>query len=162
MTTVDGRRYLCIWEITRFKIHLCNQEGSLKADCCNCLADIYNQALKCSYENMCPLIDKEIIVRDGAPWYNSNISEARKRRRLLEKDWRRRRTTVSRERYTQSRNKVNRLIKESKEEYYRSQTRARIGDMKKLSALFNDLGKSVEKMLPESSPDLAQNFADFF
>lgn len=140
----------------------CNQ-GRDKADCCNCLADIYNQTLKSSYESMCPMRNKEIIIRDRAPWYNTAINEARKRRRGFEKDWRRRRTTVAKERYIQSKNEVNRLIKERKEEYYRTQTRERMGDTKKLYALFDDLmGKSVDKVLPDFTPELAQNFADFF
>ena len=153
-STLDSRR---------LESCVCNQERDRKADCCNCLADIYNQTLKSSYESMCPMRDKEIIIRDRAPWYNTAINEARKRRRGFEKDWRRRRTTLSKERYIQSRNEVNLLIKERKEEYYRTQTRERMGDTKKLYALFDDLmGKSVEKVLPDFTPELAQNFADFF
>ena len=134
-----------------------------KADCSTCLASIYNETLRSSYEDMCPMRNKEIIIRDRAPWYNTTIGEARKRRRKCEKEWRRRRTTASRTLYTQAKNDVNKLIKETKEQYYRAQTRESKGDMKKISALFNDLlGKSTEITLPDFTPDLAQNFADFF
>ena len=142
---------------------VCNQEGPEKAACCKCLSDIYNHTLMSAYETMCPLIDKEIIVTDQEPWFDSTIKEARKKRRWLEKDWRRKRTTESRECFTRSRNEVNRLIKKRKEVYFRTQARERMGNMKKLYALFNNLlGKTKEKVLPEYTPDLAQNFADFF
>ncbi|MEL7520346.1 MAG: endonuclease/exonuclease/phosphatase family protein, partial [Cyanobacteria bacterium J06553_1] len=141
----------------------CKQDGSQKAACCNCLTDIYNHTLRSLYEDMCPMVDKEISVTDHEPWFNSTIKEARKKRRWFEKDWRKKRTTQARELYTRSRNEVNRLIRKRKEDYFRSKVREGKGDNKKLSTLFNDLlGKTKEKALPEYTPGLAQNFADFF
>ena len=141
----------------------CNLERSQKTTCCNCLADIYNNTLRSEYEKMCPLVNKEITVSDQEPWMNSTIKELRKERRSLEKKWRKRRTTESREQYTQKRNEVNRKIKKRKEEYWRTEANKRAGNMKKLSVLFNNLlGNTKEIVLPEYTPELAQNFADFF
>ena len=141
----------------------CRLDGSLKATCCNCLTEIYNHTLRSLYEDMCPMVDKEILLTDHEPWFNSTIKEARKKRRWFEREWRKKRTIQSRELYTRSKNEVNRLIRKRKEDYFRSKVRDGKGDSKKLATLFNDLlGKTKEKMLPEHTPDLAQNFADFF
>ena len=146
----------------KFEDCVCNPDRQ-KAACCNCMSDCYNRALRNEYENMCPMVEKDIIVTDQEPWFDSNIKTARRRRRWFEKDWRRKRTVEARECYTQARNEVNRLIRKRKEEYYRSQAREKIGNMKELFVLFNDLlGKTREKVLPDHTPELAQNFADFF
>ena len=141
----------------------CKLNGSPKATCCICLADCYNDTLKTLYEEMCPIVEKEIIISDREPWFNSNIREARKKRRRLESEWRKKRTNESRLNYTKYKNEVNRLIKKRKEEYYRTKAMEGKGDMKKLKSIFDDLlGKTKDTVLPALSPELAQNFANFF
>ena len=151
--------------MTRIKMEECTcvLNGMRKADCSNCLTEIYNKTLKSLYEEMCPIVEKEICVTDREPWFNSTIREARKKRRRLENEWRKNKTNTSRLNYTKYKNEVNRLILKRKEEYYRSKAMEGKGDMKKLKTLFDDLlGKTKDTVLPAHSPDLAQNFANFF
>ena len=82
----------------------CKLNGTPKAACCNCLTDCYNSTLKSLYEEMCPMVEKEIIVTDREPWFNSTIKEARIKRRRLEKEWRKKRTNESRLNYTRCKN----------------------------------------------------------
>ena len=45
------------------------------------------------YENMCPMITKNIIVKEKCQWFNGGIVRARKRRRAAEKKWKRGKTS---------------------------------------------------------------------
>ena len=156
-------RALEIFEARKSEDCTCVSNGTKKAACCNCLAECYNQTLRGLYVEMCPVVEKEIVVKESEPWFNTTIKLARKKRRWLEREWRKKRTADSRLNYTRSKNEVNRLIRKTKEEFFRSRARESKGDMKKLSALFNNLlGKTNEVVLPAYSPDLAQKFANYF
>ena len=66
------------------------------------------------YENMCPMITKNIIVKEKCPWFNADIIRTWKKRRAAEKKWRRRKTRENRVIHTNERKNVNYLIKKSK------------------------------------------------
>ena len=68
------------------------------------------------YENMCPVITKNITVKEKCPWFNGDIVRARKRRRAAEKKWKRRKTRENRASYSYNSewNNVNYLIKKNK------------------------------------------------
>ena len=58
------------------------------SDCVDCLAYIYNEVSKYNYDNMCPMVEKAIIEKENAPWYNQKIHNERRRRKAAEKKWR--------------------------------------------------------------------------
>ena len=60
--------------------------------CVHCLTLIYNTMFKDEYEIMCPMITKNITVKEKCPWFNGDIIRARKKRRAAEKKWKRRKT----------------------------------------------------------------------
>ena len=104
-------------------------------------------------------------MRDHSPWFDSNVREARKKRRLAERRWRRLKTTELRVRYFQAKNEVNRLIRATKKKYYNTKIMEAGPNTKKLYSFFNNLlGKVESKKLPEGFPDqrLSQRFADYF
>ena len=69
------------------------EERLTNSDCTHCLTLIYNIMFKEEYENMCPVITKNITVKEKCPWFNGDIVRARKRRRAVEKKWKRRKTS---------------------------------------------------------------------
>ena len=69
------------------------EERLTNNDCVHCLTLIYNTMIKEEYENMCPVITKNITVKEKCPWFNGDIARARKRRRAAEKKWKRRKTS---------------------------------------------------------------------
>ena len=117
------------------------------------------------YENMCPLITKNIIVKEKCPWFNGDVVSARKRRGAAEKKWKRRKTSENWASYKSERNNVNYLIKRTKIDYYKRKIHEAGTDVAKLYFFLNTLiGGKHKKLLPESVSDarLANNFSAFF
>ena len=85
------------------------------------------------------MIEKNIKIRDAAPWFNTEIREARKRRRLAEIKWRKRKTEELRKQYVISRNEVIRQIKIAKEQYCKRKIQEAGTDINKLNKLFREL-----------------------
>ena len=83
-------------------------------------------SLVTNYEKeLCRIIDihapakrKTITVRPSAPWYNSKIDEEKRKRRKLERRWRKSRLEIDRQLYKDQCKLVNSLIKSEKENYY--------------------------------------------
>ena len=71
------------------------------------------------YEIMCPMITKNLTVKEKCPWFNGDIIRAWKTRRAAEKKWKRRKTRENRENYNNERNNVNYLIIKAKVNYYK-------------------------------------------
>ena len=117
------------------------------------------------YENMCPLIMKNIIVKEKCPWFNGDIVRARKRRRAAEKKWKRQKTSENWASYKSERNNVNYLIKRAKIDHYKRKIHEAGTDMGKLYFFLNTLvGGKNKKLLPEDASDarLANNFSAFY
>ena len=99
----------------------------------NCEERLTNNTMfKEEYENMCPLITKNIIVKEKCPWFNGDIIRARKRRRAAEKKWKRRKTSENWASYKSERNNINYLIKRAKIDYYKRKIHEAGTDMGKL------------------------------
>ena len=133
--------------------------------CAACLAKLYNDEMRKEYEEMCPVKEKNIIVRDNAPWYNSEIHLAKKEKRQKEKKWRQLRTDIARREYMDKRNKFNKLILKRKRDYYRQKTVESKTNIGKLYKILDGLtGNKKANVLPEGYDDtvLANMFATFF
>ena len=141
------------------------EERLINKNCVHCLTLIYNTMFKEEYENMCPLITKNIIVKEKCPWFNGDVASARKRRRAAEKKWKRRKTSENWVSYKSERNNVNYLIKRTKIDYYKRKIHEAGTDVAKIYFLLNTLiGGKNKKLLPENVSDarLANNFSAFF
>ena len=133
--------------------------------CVNCYTQMYREVFTEKYNEMCPVIEKNIKIRDAAPWFNTEIREARKRRRLAEIKWRKRKTEELRKQYVISRNEVIRQIKIAKEQYCKRKIHEAGTDMNKLNKLFRELlGGNKKKMLPEGDTEegLSNKFGEHF
>ncbi len=91
-------------------------------ECTLCLTDLYNSSMKKENDEMCPIQEKDIVIRDHAPWYNNKISLAKKEKRKKERKWRKLRTEVARREYMEMRNRLNKVVLRRKHEYYRQKT----------------------------------------
>ena len=126
---------------------------------------MYREVFTEKYNEMCPVIGKNIKIRDAAPWFSTEVREARKRRRLAESKWRKRKTVELRKQYVIVRNEVIRLIRKAKEQYYKRRIHDAGTDMNKLNKLFRELlGRNKEKVLPEGDTDeiLSNKFVKYF
>ena len=143
----------------------CSPVPRLKKDCINCLCSEYNTIFSRNFDTLCPTKTKKINLVKDPPWYNNEIKEARKERRLKELRWRRNKTNERRLEFNASRNKVCRLIQQAKSKYYNDKIEEFSSDSAKLNGLLSDLtGEDKEVILPASDNDklLADNFGIFF
>ena len=51
------------------------------------------------YDNMCPIIEKDILVKDNAPWYDYEVLVAKREKRRRERKWRSVRNEFSKNEY---------------------------------------------------------------
>ena len=127
------------------------------------LVDSYNSVLAELLEKHAPLKSLKVTVRDNAPWYTSDIKEAKRVSRRWERRWRSSGLTVHKDIYRASLDYVSTLIEKSKKEYYSSKFDDI--DQKSVYKLANTiLHKPKDMALPihDSATKLATLFNDFF
>lgn len=135
----------------------CN--GVSMASCLVCLVHLYNTTLLTEYSSMCPIVTKDIKVKDNTPWFNTEIKNVIRIRKLKEKRWRRLRTVDSRSDYISTKNIVNKLIRKQKCTY-REKVPEAGSNPKILYSILNSVigsNKNIIKGLPggHSDTDLA-------
>ena len=85
----DELLQVIIDEMNREASDFCEYGFENKRCCLNCYISLFRSIAGRLYENMCPLIEKEIVVKDNAPWYDYEVSVAkrvkRKKREKVEK-----------------------------------------------------------------------------
>ena len=57
--------------------------------CVNCFTDRNKKILALNYKDRCPEVMKQIVVKENAKWYNSELRELKKQKRKLEDKWKR-------------------------------------------------------------------------
>ena len=143
---------------------LCPHNTLIK-ECVKCFTELYNVISKEEYDTACPVIEKEIIVKDNAPWFNSELKTAKREKRRAEYLWRRRRTSSSRRIYIEAKNRYNSRMKQRKSVFYRNKIKDVGNDMNKLYSVLDNLtGHKKKNRLPEgyNDKDLAMKFLEFF
>jgi len=129
------------------------------------LADSYNSILNKLLEKHAPVKSKKVTIHPKAPWYTSEINEAKKTKRKAERKWRASRLTVHRQIYISERNKISKLISENKRTYYNKKIEEapnkQQGLYKCVNSLFN---KDTQSKLPDSEndADLCDKIVTFF
>ena len=86
-----------------------------KIDCGICFAIMYYETAIENYNKMCPIIEKDIIIRDNAPWFCGEVLLAKRRKRQKERAMNKRYSERTRSEFKQARNELNNLIKRKKE-----------------------------------------------
>ena len=82
------------------------------------LAICYDNALRSLLDKHAPLKKRIVTVRPSSPWYSDDIRLAKAKRRRLERQWRRTRLTVHREMYVDQCTHENKLIYDSRMQFY--------------------------------------------
>ena len=131
----------------------------------NDLCNQYDFVLKSLLDKHAPSRTKSVTLRPKAPWFNDVIKVNKRKRRSLERRWRKSNLTVDRQLFVDQCNYVKKLIFEAKMNFYSNLITDAGSDC---HALFRSidrlLHKTPEKKLPfsSSSQDLANRFVQFF
>lgn len=122
----------------------------------------YHDTINGALDKFAPISKRTQNSRIRQPWYNSDIHQARRERRRLEKRWRKSRSETHHELYIKQNRLVNAMIDDAKAAYYKSQFKD--ADSKSVFKLVNGLLNKNKRILPNhnSEKQLADDFANFF
>ena len=129
------------------------------------LVDQYDTVLRSILDKHAPLKQRLVTVRPAAPWYTAEVTDEKRKRRRLERKWRKTRLEVDRQEYVYQCGVVNNLIKSLKSAYYTEIITEHSTDQR---VLFNTVKKLLQKPSEVRYPpscdgtSLANSFADFF
>ena len=152
-------------EISREASDYCEHGSENKSSCLSCYISLFRSVAGRLYDEECPLTLKEIVVKDNAPWYDYEVSVAKREKRRKERRWRSTRNEVAQNEYRVAKNALNSLMRRKKKEYYRRKIEEFGSDINKLYAIIDNLTGNKKKLsLPEgfSDEELAAMFSDFF
>lgn len=139
--------------------------GSMKRECPECLYNLYNEIISKEYDNKCPIITKEVVIRDDSPWFNEEILQAKRNKKRKERLWRKHKSAESRSEYNEERNLEKKLIIRRKRDFYKDKIVQAGSNMNKLYKVLENLtGNKKKAKLPEGYTDgeLANMFLEFF
>ena len=94
----------------------------------------YNREIRGLIDKHAPVIPK-IVSRPKCPWYNSTLCDEKKRRRKLERLWRRTKLEIHKQMYKEQCIRMINLIMETKRQYYTKKIMECKGDCKKLFSI---------------------------
>ncbi len=125
----------------------------------------YDEVLKTLLDKHAPEVSKQVVDREARPWMTYEIANEKRKRRRLERRWRKTKQTVDRETYETQRQVVRNMITIEKKRYYNKQITDCDGDQKKL---FNIVDNLLNRKKPTALPQhndlksLVETFSDFF
>ena len=125
----------------------------------------YDTVLRNLLDKHAPEVTKKVADKEKRPWINEKIKNAKRRRRRMERRWRKTRLTVHREAYKAEKDNFQTLLDEEKAMYFKTKIEDCEGDQKQLFSLVNNLlGKGKSSALPthDNLGDLVNSFSDFF
>ena len=67
--------------------------------CVNCYVRKSKEVFSVNYNEKCPIVEKQKVIRDNAKWVNKELLEAKRKRRKLEEKWKRAKNRESRALY---------------------------------------------------------------
>ena len=71
---------------------------------------------------MCPTVEKEIVVRDSAPWFCGELSRAKQNTRHKERIMKSNYSIRNSNEFKKARNEYTKLIRIKKKQYYQRKT----------------------------------------
>ena len=131
----------------------------------NNLVEQYNHTLSSLLEQHAPKKSKTTPSRSPAPWYSSNIKEAKILCRRAERKWRKTHLTVDFELYRSAYVKLRKMCTSAKQAYFQQKIIDCSGNQKSLYSMANRLMfKKRSSALPShtNSENLAQTFSRYF
>ena len=127
------------------------------------LTDAYESITLSVLNEVCPITTRERTIRSRLPWYNEDIHLERRIKRRLERKWRKSQSDEDHEVFVAQKNKIIKLITDSKIEYFSNKFSE--SNTKDMYATINDLLNKTQKVLPTldcSHQALANEFLSFF
>ena len=64
--------------------------------CVNCYVRKSKEVFSVNYSEKCPIVEKQLVIRDNAKWFNKELLEAKRKRRKLKERWKRAKNRESR------------------------------------------------------------------
>ena len=125
----------------------------------------YNSGFTSLRDQFCPLVTKEIRVRDDAEWYDHRVVSLCREWRRAERRWGRIGSDATRTLFASARRPVIKQIYTCKIEYYQHQISQYDGGQRRTFVFLNNLmGCTLDPAVPTSSSDdeLASHFSGFF
>ena len=166
LKTITFRSYRGLNEIDAGNIIENNLSGSIEPGHTSTqLVNSYNRALSSLRDQSCPLITKEIRVKEDAQWYDHRVVSLRRQRRKAERKWRRLRTDASRASYASARMRVVKQVYNCKVDYFQNQLALAEGNQRRTFMILNGLlRRAHDPVMPSSmsNDELASRFSDFF
>ena len=163
--TIEYRKYKAI-NVDDFRKDI---ESSSLIDTSNtslsCLVNSYDKVLRELLDKHAPQKKITVTQRPNAPYYTDEIRAEKRKKRKLERQWKRTKLTVHKEMFTTQCKLVSTMLSESKKSHYQNVIQENEGDQKKLfKVVTNLLHKKEEPKLPSHSSveDLCEDFANFF
>ena len=129
------------------------------------LTDQFSKTLSQLLDKHAPRQTKMTKLRPPSPWMSLEIIIAKRRRRNLERVWRRSRSALDRSRYTKQLHLCNRMMSKSKSDYYTSLLSNNSANPRQMRNSVNKiLHREKSKPLPEhtSLDTLCSSFSKFF
>ena len=139
--------------------------NKLIKNCTQCFSLRYYNIANTRYNDMCPISEKEVLIKDHSPWFCHELLIAKRNMRRRERMMNRLYNDDTRKQYKISRNAYFNLIRRKKREYYQRKTKEAGNNIKKLYKILESLtGKEKDTGLPDGFNDLelANMFADYF
>ncbi|WAR11312.1 hypothetical protein MAR_025492, partial [Mya arenaria] len=129
------------------------------------LVERYNTCLQELLDKHAPLQTKVTTIRPNTTWYNDSLRAAKRNRRKAERKMRKSNLTVHTEIYKEACIIYNKLMLQTKKDYYSSKIEENSNDRRQIFKLTNTLmGCKRDTVLPSTDNDksLANKFCDFF
>ena len=127
------------------------------------LVKTYNAVLSDLLDKHAPLKERVFTVRQDAPWYSSEIADAKRACRKAERKFRNTSLTIHKQIFQDAQQYVNSLIDHAKQQFYANKLES--ADHKSFFKVVDSLiNKSKSTSLPsyESPKELADRFCEFF
>jgi hypothetical protein len=132
----------------------------------NTLEDLVNQydtSLRILIDKHAPQCTRAFTERPMFPWYNMDITNAKKWRRKCERLYRRSKLTVHKDMYREARLDLNKLIANAKLSYYNEKILDGCPDQKSLFKFMDKVCHKKQEILPDVAPEsLVVSFNDYF
>ena len=125
----------------------------------------YSTAICGLIDRYAPLRTRYIKLRPQAPWLTADIMEEKKRKRRLERQWRRSKSMGDKELYKNQRNRYNRMLNEAHTRYLSKLVSENSSDPKSLFKMIDNLlNRKKKSPLPDhsSASELAASFNTYF
>ena len=129
------------------------------------LIDCYPNTLWSLLDKYASAKSRVVTMKTAAPWYSDHIRLEKTKRKKLECKWRRDKLTIHREMYVEQCARVNKLIHNSKMQFYANVINGNANNQRVLClSIGKMLNLKADRKLQshENERDLANSFVDFF